>query len=212
MARPGQRKPVVGERLSDHISLGVLTKTFRADVVDRVIDETGRREQRVRLLPARVVVYFTLAMCLFSRESYNEVMTLLTKGLQWSTQWSPSWKAPTDTAIALARRRLGPEPMKLLFKSVVEPIATKKTQGAWYRKWRLVAIDGTILDVADTPDNDKYFGRPGSKGDDRAAFPQARVMGLIDCGTHAIFNAVIGPCGDSENTLTPGLFSSIKAG
>src|ERR1035438_10295995 len=116
MARAGQRKPAVGERLSDCISLGVLTNTFPARLVDRVVEETGRREQRVRSLPARFVVYFTLAMCLFSHESYNEVMTLLTKGLQWSKQWSPSWKLPTDAAITIARQRLGSEPMKALFK------------------------------------------------------------------------------------------------
>ena len=115
--------------------------------------------------------------------------------------------------LGLARRRLGPEPMKSLFKSAVRPIAKKKTKGAWYRKWHLVAIDGTILDVADTPENEERFGRPGNgRSEDKAAFPQARVMGLIECGTHAIFDAIIGPCSDSENKLTPGLFASLTPG
>ncbi|MGH8910012.1 MAG: transposase domain-containing protein, partial [Egibacteraceae bacterium] len=77
MARLGQRKPAVGERLADHIAIGVLTRTFPPDVVDRVIDATGKREQRVRKLPARMTLYFVLALCLFAYESYTEVATLL---------------------------------------------------------------------------------------------------------------------------------------
>lgn len=210
MARPGQRKPAVGDRLSDCISIGVLTRTFSPELIDRVIDESGKREQRVRLLPARVTVYFVLALCLFAHESYVEVITLLVKGLTWARRWSGQWSEPSDTALVNARRRLGPEPFEALFREVVKPIAIKKTKGAWYRNRRLVAIDSTILDIPDTLDNEARFGRPSSSGEDKAAFPQARVVGLVECGTHALFDAVISGCSDSETKLTPALFDSLE--
>jgi hypothetical protein len=212
MARPGQRKAPAGERLSDYISIGVLTRTFPPDVVDRVVEETGKREQRVRLLPARVTVYFVLALCLFAHESYTEVAALLVKGLVWARVWMWPWTDPSDTALVNARRRLGPEPLQALFAQTAEPLATADTKGAWYRGWRLVAIDGTTLDVPDTEENEKRFGRPSSKGEARAAFPQARVVGLVECGTHAVFDATIGSYATSETKLAPACFGSLTAG
>ena len=207
-----QTKQAVADRLSDHISIGVLTQTFTPELIDRVVKQSGRTEKRIRLLPSRVVVYFTLAMCLFARESYNEVMALLVKGLRWTEQWSPSWKLPTDTAIGLARRRLGPEPLRLLFGIVAKPLASPGASESSYREWRLVAVDGTTLDLADTTENDAFYGRPGSKGADRAAFPQARILGLVECGTHAVVAARIGRYNDSEVALAPELFKSLRPG
>lgn len=209
MARLGQRKLPVAERLSDFVAIGVLTRTFPPDLVDRVIDETGKREQRVRLLPARTTVYFVLALCLFARESYTEVMALLVKGLVWARVWVRPWTDPSDTALVNARRRLGPEPLEALFRQAAKPLATPETRGAWYRHWRLVAFDGTTLDVADTPENEQRFGRPASKGEDPAAFPQARVVGLVECGTHAVFDAEIGSYATSETKLAPKCFRSL---
>jgi hypothetical protein len=209
VASPKQDKA----RLSDRISIGVLTQTFPPDLIDRTVVEAGRKEKRNRLLPARVVVYFCLFMCLFSRESYNEVMALMVKGLRWTKQWSPSWQLPTDGAIALARQRLGPEPLHLLFEAVAQPLAHSTTKGAWYRKWRLMAIDGTILDLADTKENESFYGRPAnSRGDNKSAFPQARVVGLVECGTHAITDASVGGCNQSENELVTNLFESLRPG
>ena len=61
--------------------------------------------------------------------------------------------------------------------------------GVWLAGRRLVAVDGCCLDVADTPVNEEFFGRPGVNKGERAAFPQARVVALAECGTHAIFAA-----------------------
>ncbi|MGH8901749.1 MAG: IS4 family transposase [Egibacteraceae bacterium] len=210
MARLGQRKPPTNARLSDFVAIGVLTRTFPPDLVDRVIDQTGKREQRVRLLPARMTVYFVLALCLYAHESYTEVSALLVKGLVWTRDWARPWTDPSDTALVNARRRLGPEPLEALFRQVAKPLAAPDTQGAWYRRWRLVAFDGTTLDVADTSENEERFGRPSSKGDDRAAFPQARVVGLVECGTHAVFDAQIGSYTTSETKLAPKCFRSLS--
>lgn len=212
MPRAGWVKPQTDQRLSDHISLGVLTRTFPPELVDRVVAETGSGEQRHRLLPARVVVYYVLAMALFSRESYEEVMRLLVEGLSWSTGWRQRWEVPTKAAIFKARTRLGSEPLERLFGEVAVPLATSGTHGAWLEGWRLMSIDGTTLDLADTADNDRHFGRPGSGRGERSAWPQLRMVGVAESGTHAIVDAALGPYTTSEASLARGLFSSLVPG
>lgn len=183
-----------GERLSDRIALGVLTRALPPELVDEVVAECGRVEQRSRLLPARVVVYFVLAMCLFSGQGYEEVARLLTHGLERVRRWEKPWQVPTTAAIGRARRRLGPEPLKMLFARVCRPVATRETAGSWYRQWRLIAVDGTTIDVPDTDANSMFFGRPGSgRGQQRSAYPHVRVAALVECGTHAVFAALTGP-------------------
>ncbi|MEV0532856.1 transposase domain-containing protein, partial [Kitasatospora sp. NPDC050463] len=124
MPRPGQVKPATDERLSDRIAIGLLTRTFPPELVDRMVEESGKSGQRQRLLPPRVVVYFVLAMCLFSGQGYEEVARLLTEGLAWARRWSGSWQVPTTAAISRARVKLGPEPLKALFEQVAGPVAT----------------------------------------------------------------------------------------
>lgn len=213
MPRAGQVKPPVEERLSDRIALGVLTRAFPAELVDEVVAETGRVEQRSRLLPARVVVYFVLAMCLFSGQAYEEVARLLTEGLAWAGRWRGRWEVPSTGAISRARARLGPEPLRALFARVCRPVAAADTVGAWYRGRRLVAVDGTTLDVADTPANDAFFGRPGSgRGAKKGAFPQVRLVVLAECGTHAVFAAATGACTVAETVLADTLLPHLKPG
>jgi hypothetical protein len=212
MPRAGQVKPPVQERLSDRIAIGVLTATFPPAVVDRVVAETGRTQQRHRLLPARVVVYLVLALALFSGQAYEEVARLLTEGLAWARRWRGAWQVPTTKAITRARQRLGAEPLRRLFAEVARPLATQGTQGAWYRGWRVLAVDGTTLDVPDSPANAQAFGRPATHRGERTAFPQVRVLGLAECGTHAIIAAVLGPLATGETTLAPSLFGRLGAG
>jgi Insertion element 4 transposase N-terminal/Transposase DDE domain len=201
------------ERLSDRIALGVLTRAFPPELVDEVIAECGRVEQRRRLLPARVVVYFVLAMCLFSGQGYEEVARLLTCGLHDGRRWQGVWRVPSTAAIGRARLRLGPEPLKVLFARVCRPVAGKSTAGAWYRSWRLVAVDGTTFDLPDTDANAAFFGRPGSsRGQKRGAFPQARVAAVVECGTHAVFAAGAGPLAAHETALARRLFDRLSAG
>jgi Insertion element 4 transposase N-terminal/Transposase DDE domain len=205
MPRAGQVKPPDDERLSDRIAIGVLTATFPPELVDRVVAETGRTQRRQRLLPARVVVYFTLAMCVFGQVGYEEVARLLTHGLAWARRWRGGWQVPTTGSITRARARLGPEPLEALFTQTAGPLATSATRGAWYRGWRLVAVDGTRLDVADTPANHAAFGRPKTHRGEQTAFPQVRVVGVAECGTHALLAAAMGPLAKGETTLAAGL-------
>lgn len=216
MPRPGQVKPETDARLSDRIAIGLLTRSFPPELVDRVIVETGREGQRDRLLPPRVVVYFVLAMCLFTGQGYEEVARLLTEGLSWAARWSKPWRVPTTAAISRARIRLGAAPLKALFEQVAKPLAEPATRGSWYRHWRVLAIDGTVFDTPDTPDNAERFGRPGSARSaalgDRAAFPQVRVVAVAECGTHAIVAATLGPITKAEATLARGLFPGVGEG
>ena len=205
-------KPESDRRLSDLVSVGLLTRVFRPEVVDEVIAAAGRTEQRHRLLPARVVAYFAVGMALYSEGSYEDVAGLLTDGLAWSLPDAEPVRLPSKSAIFQARERLGSEPVKALFDRVAAPLATVETPGAWLAGRRVVAIDGTCLDVADSEVNAGWFGRPGVNKGERAAFPQARVIGLAECGTHVIFDAVIGPYTTGENTLARELIDRLEPG
>jgi Insertion element 4 transposase N-terminal/Transposase DDE domain len=213
MPRAGQVKPPTDERLSDRVAIGLLTRAFPPKVVDAVVASTDRGEVRSRLLPARVVVYYVLAMCLFSGQGYEEVMRLLVGGLEWLGRWRRAWTVPSTAAIAKARARLGPQPLRALFDAVVRPLATDATRGAWYRGLRLVAIDGATLDVPDTADNEERFGRAGSgRGEGRGGFPQVRLVGLGECGTHAVFAVAMDSFATAEKTLAERLLPALQPG
>jgi len=208
--RAGWVKPQSDQRLSDHISIGVLTRVFPPALVDRVVAEAGRRERRQRLLPARVVVYYVLGLGLYSSASYEEVMRTLVDGLSWQSGWQRRWRVPSKAALFQARRRLGSEPLRALFELVAVPLAEPATAGAFYRGWRLVGIDGTCLDVADTAANEAEFGRPRSgRGEGVGAFPQVRLVGLGECGTHALFAVAVGPLADGERALAGRLLDAL---
>jgi Insertion element 4 transposase N-terminal/Transposase DDE domain len=199
--------------LSDHISIGVLTRVFPPALVDRVVAEAGRAERRQRLLPARVVVYYVLGLALYSSSSYEEVMRMLVEGLSWVSGWQRPWSVPTKGALFQARARLGCEPLRALFEAVAEPLAGSATAGAFYRDLRLVSIDGTCLDVADTRANEEAFGRPGSgRGEGVGAFPQLRLVGLGECGTHALISVATGPYRTGEQTLAVRVLGALRPG
>jgi hypothetical protein len=211
--RAGWVKPQTDQRLSDHISIGVLTRVFPPVVVDRVVAEAGRTERRSRLLPARVVVYYVLGLALYSSSSYEEVIRMLVDGLSWQSGWQRPWSVPTKGALSLARTRLGSEPLVALFDEVAVPLATPGTAGAFYRDSRLVSIDGTCIDVPDTTANDERFGRPGSgRGSGVSAFPQVRLLGLGECATHAMIAVAHGPLKDGEQTLAAELVKRLRPG
>ena len=213
MPRAGWVKPETDQRLSDHISLGVLTRVFPPELVDRVVAAAGRTEVRNRLLPARVVVYYVLALALFAQASYEEVMRNLVEGLSWTTGWSREWTMPTKGALFKARSRLGAEPLKDLFKAVATPLGTANTKGAWFRNWRVMSLDGTCVDVADTPANDAAFGRPGTgRGSGVGAFPQVRLVALAECGTHALVDVAVAALSSGEMALAADVLASLRPG
>ena len=161
MPRSGWRKAESDRRLPDLVSVGLLMKVFPAEVVDAVVAECGRTEQRRRSLPARSMAYFAMGMALHSEGSYEDVLALISDGIAWAHREESAGRLANKAAISHARDRLGPEPMAVLFDRVAQPLAGPDTPGCWLAGRRLVAIDGTCVDLPDTPANDAHFGRPG---------------------------------------------------
>src|ERR687886_744594 len=189
MARAAAGLPA-GVRVSDHVSLGVIARTFPRDQVRQVLAETGKASERERDLPAHVMVYYAIALALYAGSSTREVLRCLLGGLRWP--WgADAVKVAGKSGISQARSRLGEAPLRRLYEGLVRPIATPATKGAWYRGWRPVGLDGSCLDVADTEANRAEFGMPGaSRGE--SAFPQLRFAALVENGTHVLFGARLG--------------------
>lgn len=197
--------------MTDHIAIGVLGSLIHRDIVDDVINKCGKREQRSRLLPAHVVVYYVLGLNLFFGEAYEEVMRQLVNGLRFLGNWRDGWKVPSTSALSQARTRLGEAPMKLLFERIAVPMARAGTRGAWFAGLRVMAIDGLVLDVPDTPANDEAFGRSGN-AIAPGPFPQVRLVALGECGTHAAVDAELGGVTTGEQTLAAALIARFTAG
>jgi Insertion element 4 transposase N-terminal/Transposase DDE domain len=210
MARTVAALPA-GSRITDYISLGVVAKFFPVEKVREVLKETGRASVRQRDLPAHVVIYYVIALALYMRSSYREVLRCLLEGLQWLLDPSVQVKVAGKSGISQARSRLGAEPLKKLYDAVVGPIAEKRTKGAWYRQWKLVSLDGSTLDVADTAENDKAFGRPGaSRGS--TAYPKIRFVGLLESGTHVLWGARMDQYATDEITLATAVVPALCKG
>ena len=200
-----------GSRITDYISLGVISKTFPRDKVNEILARTGRGSQRQRDLPAHVMVYYVIALALYMQSSYREVLRCLLEGLQWLQAPGATVKVAAKSGISQARSRLGCAPVKELHDELVKPIAAKETKGAWYRRWLLVSIDGSTLEVADNAENDRAFGRPGaSRG--RTAYPRVRFVSLVESGTHVLFGTALGDYHTGEVTLAKEVLGNLKAG
>ncbi len=200
-----------GSRITDYISLGVIAKYFPRERVNAVLEQTGRASIRERDLPAHVVVYYVIALALYMRSSYREVLRCLLEGVQWLLDPSTVIKVAGKSGISQARSRLGVEPVQTLYEAVVAPIAGTRTKGAWYRQWRLVSLDGSTLDVADTKENEEAFGRPGaSRGS--AAFPKIRFVALLENGTHVLWAARVDKYATDELTLAEQVVPALRKG
>jgi hypothetical protein len=198
-------------RLTDHIGLGVVSARFERDLLEEVLNRSGRREKRSRRLPAHVMIRYVIAMGLFFAESYDEVVRRLVGNLRRLGSWDDRWQVPTASAITQARQRLGVEPLRLLFDRACVPVAGPGTKGAWLAGRRLMAIDATSFDVADTSANVERFGRMGS-GPKASAYPKLHVAALAECGSHAIVGAVLGSCRSGERTLMADLAGRVGSG
>jgi Insertion element 4 transposase N-terminal/Transposase DDE domain len=210
MARTPARLPN-GTRISDHVTLGVLTTTVPAGLIDTVLADTGRQSRRQRQLPARLVVYYVMALALYAQASYGEVLRCLLEGVRWLHRRGADPALADKSAITKARTRLGPAPLKELFARVARPLAEPDTPGAWYRGRRLVSLDGTTIDLPDTPDLEARFGRPGAARGS-SGFPQLRLLTLTETGTHAIFAFTFDRYQASEVGLAPELLRQLEPG
>lgn len=210
MARTAAELPK-GSRITDYVSLGVITKTVPLKKVRAVLSATAKSSIRQRDLPAHVVVYYVIGLALYMQSSYREVLRCLLEGIQWLVNPSTKIKVAGKSGISQARTRLGWEPLRQLHDEIVRPIAVSDTRGAWYHGWRLVSLDGSTMDVADETENEKAFGRPGaSRGS--SAYPQIRFASLVENGTHVLFSSQMSDCGTGEITLAKSVLPGLKKG
>jgi hypothetical protein len=182
------------------ISTGVLASVCPRPLIDEVLQETGRASQRNRRLPAPAVVYYVMALALWREAPLEEVLRVVCEGLHWLGDGQAEAVQASKSAISQARTRLGPQAMRRLAERVLRPLAPPGAPGAWYRRWRVMALDGSCMEVADEGANAEFFGYPtATRG--QSAFPQARVLGLVECGTHVITAADIAPYARSEKAM-----------
>jgi hypothetical protein len=200
-----------GARITDYISLGVITKTFPLSVIGPVLLKTGTASVRQRDLPAQVVVYYVIALALYMQSSYREVLRCLLEAVQWLRDPSVVVRVAGKSGISQARTRLGWEPLRQLHDELVKPVAVRSTRGAWYRSWRLVSLDGSRLDVADEKANEDAFTRPGaSRGS--SAYPQIRFVSLVENGTHVLFGSQMDSYRTGEITLAKAVLPRLRSG
>ena len=207
--------------------MGTLTRMFPPELVDEVIEVTGTREVRRRLLPARLVMYFVLALWLFRGRNcgYGQVMSKLVESLYHRRQGEQllaglavepggdvadgagrRWRLPNISNLARARAKLGADPVRMLFEEVAGPVAGPDTPGVWMLGLRVISMDGATVDVPDTPENRASFSGPGNDKRD-GAFPQVRMVVAAESGTGALTGAAFGPYTTGEQTLALDLLS-----
>jgi hypothetical protein len=191
------------------VSIGSLSKFFPQQEIEAILEASGRAGKRRRKLPALDLMYYLIALGLHSSEGCRSVLRriLLRRGAK---QDEDVELLCSDSAISQARTRLGWQPLSALYQTVVGPIAIRSTVGAWYRRWRLVTLDGSTLDVADTKRNERAFGRPGTDRG-KSAFPQLRFVTLLENGTHVLFGAEPGPYRTSEAKLARKVLTRLPA-
>lgn len=203
---------------AEQVNIPALNKIISSRHINRVLEQTGKREQRCRKVSAAFCMWFCIALNLFSDEPYQHVLSKLVKGLRYI--WSdPNVTLPGKSALCAARSRLGVKPVVALFHQTAKPLADFGTPGAFLLGLRLMAIDGSTELLADTPENVASFGRH-TAGRGTSAFPQAQVVYLSECCTHAIVDAGIWPLHTSERvgglrllrSLAPGMLVLIDRG
>lgn len=215
MARLGRRIERDDARLEDRISLGVLAGAFPRHLVEEVVEAAGALEQRRRMLPAWLVVYYVLALALFTDVGGGRVMRKLAGTLAWAS-WDEGVELPSEEALSNARSRLGPEPLRLLFERVAGLRDGDDIAGVFWRGLRVVSLDGATLDLQDTEANWERFGGRSTTGAEgkklRCGVPRMRVAALAECATRTVVAARIGAYSVGEETLTERLLGHLGPG
>lgn len=209
----GQRK-IEGHRFSDTISFAVISRFIPCDRINSVLDRSNKGTKRNRLLPAHIMIYYIIALGFYFESSSRDVLRFLLGSLRDLLPDGSSIPTACKSAISQARTRIGKEPVIALYDEIVRPLATEKTEGAYYKNRLLVAMDGSKLDVADTEENTNYFGKQkyggfgGVKG--KGTFPLMRFLSLVEVGTHVIFETVYSNFSTGEVTLAKLILEKVK--
>jgi len=196
----GKAAALTGQvRVADYLSVGLLSRLVPPSLVDAALTEHSRHSKRHRDLPAHAVAYYVMALSLYRDVNTEEVLRVVTEGMDYLGDTSIR-RETGKSAISAARTRLGAEVMQTLARQTLTPLAQPQSACTFYCGLRIVAIDGTTLEVADEAKNRKAFGVPGT-GQGQTGYPQIRCVGLLENGTHALFGVELGGYKDSEVSL-----------
>jgi hypothetical protein len=200
-----------GSRITDELAMGILARAYPTQRVKEILQKQGKASQRERELPAHLMVYYVMGLGMWMGASCREVLRCLLTGVHWLLGSEQRYKVTGKSGITQARQRLGWEVMKTIHDEVVCPIAQPHTPGAWYRKWRIVSLDGSTLDVADSKENVRVFGfPPASRG--HSAYPQLRFVSLLENGTHVLFASRFGSYRHGELKLAEQVIEHLQPG
>jgi hypothetical protein len=191
------------------IGVFLLPKICPRTLVEDILAKYEKASKRVRLLPATALVYFILAMFIWRDPPQEEVLRIVCEGLSWTYPDFNNNILPTKGAISRARSRLGPDVLREMAEQTLKPIAPPNVKGAWYKGMRLMSIDGSCFDMPDSKENADFFGYPSSSRGD-TAFPQLRLVGLVETGSHVIVSAQVRPYKISEQAMAVDLIENGK--
>ncbi|WP_242889696.1 IS4 family transposase [Actinomadura litoris] len=196
-------------QLVDLLTLGELDWVFPTELMDSVLAKTQDREVRHRLLPPRLMIYFMLARAMLCPCPYRKVLLTMAEAAGGQSV-GDDWRMPDKAAIFRARRKLGTEPFQELLVHAGSAVADERTPGAFWRGLRVMVLDGTTLQAADSPANQAGLGRPRPQRDKGSTgCPPARLVGLIEAGTHVVCDAAVGPHRIQERVLAERLAGSL---
>ena len=180
--------------------LAGLEKVVSSELARQVLHATGRDNGRACKLTHEVMLWVVLAMGLFTNMPIRQVF-------RHARRMRAGEKCPARSSLCVARQRLGVEPVQALHQAVVRPLATAETPGAFYRGWRLMGIDGVVMDVPDSAANASFGRSKGGRGE--GSFPQVRKASLVELGTPVEVALAIGGWNDDERSLARQLWDQI---
>ena len=199
------------DKLCQQIEVASLEQVYPRQVVADLLSQHDGWERRERKLTHLLLVYLVILLCLCPRHSLQALYAHLSRAYRW-VRASAGEAAPTEAALCYRRHTLGLGVLRRLFQQVCRPLASPQTPGAFALGLRLMAIDSTLEDVADTPANAAFFGRPSDDESTASPYPQARCLYLAEVGTHALVDALFAPCRISDHRLLKGLLRSLSTG
>ena len=191
------------------ISYGFLSTICPKKLIDDILVKLDKASKRVRLFPAAAVEYFVITMSLWREAPVEEILRILVENINTVNKGKYIVNCPNKSSISEARTKLGSEVMRQLANEILKPVAPVDLQQAWYKSFRLMAFDGSTFNLPDENLNAEYYGYPSSK-QGNPAFPQARVLGLVETGTHVVTAAEIGPYKCSETEMARTILGSGK--
>ena len=206
----GKAAELGGIRISDYLSVGLLSRLVPPSLVDEALTAHGRHSKRQRDLPAHAVAYYVMALSLYRGVNTEEVLRVVTEGMDYLGA-GVIRREVGKSGISASRTRLGADVMRYIAERALTPLSPPQAKGSFYRGLRLVSVDGTTLEVADEASNREAFGLPGTN-QGKTGYPQIRCVGLLENGTHVLFGVELGGYKDSEVSLAHRAIKNLKPG